>query len=96
MTKPVKKEPGGKNTPQKKKKGQTTDQLMQMHLQDKDHTITAEDIETLDLELGHPDRTPPPPETIVPSEDDRSEEEKKAAKEDLENKHITPWDVLSG
>lgn len=96
MNKPVKKEADGKNTPQKKKKGKTTNQLMHMHLQDKDHTITAEDIESLDLNLGHPQTTPPPPELLVPSEDDRPEEEKKAAKEELEKKQITPWDVLGG
>ncbi len=94
MSKPVKSEPVEKKTPPKKKNGKTTKQLMDMHMHDKNHTISAEDIENLDLNLGHPETVPPPPETILPSEDDRPEEEKKSTNKDAENKKITPWDLL--
>jgi hypothetical protein len=95
MTKPVKKSTSGKNIPQKNKKGNTTGQLMQIHLQNKDHVITDEDIENLDLNLSHADSTPPPPELLQPSKDERSEEEIAKAKEDGDRK-VTPWDVLGG
>ncbi|NOT52295.1 MAG: hypothetical protein HOP10_13575 [Chitinophagaceae bacterium] len=96
MTNPKKANSPEKNTPQKRKKGKTTKQLMHLHLQDKAHTITAEDIETLDLNLDHPDRTPPPPEELLPSKDDRPEEEKSEDIDQKEHKITTPWDIIGG
>ncbi len=96
MANPIKKNSAEKNTPQKRKKGKTTKQLMDIHLKDKNHTITDEDIRNLDLKLGHPDTAPMPPEAIIPSADDRSEEEKLPKDEDLGKKKINTWDVLGG
>lgn len=91
MSKPVKNSAGEKDLPQKKKKGKTTEQLMHIHMQDKNHTITAEDIENLDLKLEQPeeitDFTP-----NLPSEDDG----KTPQNADDGKKHITPWDVIEG
>jgi hypothetical protein len=96
MTSPSKANPPEKNTPRKGKKGKTTDQLMHQHLQDKGHTITDEDIESLDLNLGHPTKKLQDPEKLIPEKDDRPEEEKKPDNGGPEHKKKSTWDVLGG
>ena len=83
-----------KNAPAKKKKGKTTKQLMAIHMQDKEHKITSEDIENLDLNLEHVEKDPPPvditpDDLVVPGNQDGSKDS------DDHPKHVTPWDVIS-
>ena len=94
MSKSVKKTSPEKIAPAKKKSGKTTKQLMAIHMQDKEHKITAEDIENLDLNLEHVEKNPPPVD--VTPEDLEIPENPDAPKDDDEHKkHVTPWDVIS-
>jgi len=93
MNKPKKTSPGKSPAP-KKKNGKTTKQLMRIHLQDKGHKITDEDIENLDLDLDHVEKDPAPvdvtPEDLVVPENPDAPKDG-----DEHKKHITPWDVIS-
>lgn len=89
MNKPVKNNPGEKNMPQKKRKGKTTDQLMQEHLQNKDHKITGEAIESLDLKLDRPEKITDFTPNLPPKED-------KETDASGDKGHITPWNILEG
>jgi len=93
MSKPVKKASPDKNASPKKKKGKTTQQLMDIHMQDKNHKITTEDIEDLDLKLDHVDKNPAPVD--VTPEDLEVPVDPDAPKDNEEHKkHVTPWDVI--
>ena len=76
-----------KATPAKSKKGLTTKQLRDKHLKDKDHVITDEEIENLELGLNRPDRSTSHTPNIPNSEERPKDEDK-------DKKMVTPWDVL--
>ena len=76
-----------KKNPQKRSKGKTVKQLRDLHLKNKDHIITTEEIKNLDLELNNPEReTSHTPD--IPNDNQRPKDEDKDAK------MITPWDVV--
>lgn len=76
-----------KKTPLKRLKGKTVKQLRDIHLKDKSHVITTEEIKDLDLELNNPDAsTSHTPEILNDTERPKDEEK--------DEKMITPWDVI--
>jgi len=76
-----------KKVPQKRSNGKTVKQLKELHLKDKNHVITTEEIKNLDLELNTPEReTSHTPD--IPNDSQRPKDE------DKDSKMITPWDVV--
>ena len=76
-----------KKTSEKRSKGKTVKQLRDLHLKNKSHVITTEEIKNLDLELNKPDEsTSHTPD--IPNDSERPKDE------DKDPKMITPWDVM--
>jgi len=76
-----------KKTPQKRSKGKTVKQLKDLHLKDKNHVFTTEEIKNVDLELNNPDTsTSHTPE--IPNDTERPKDE------DKDEKIITPWNLV--
>ena len=71
----------------KTKKTKTVKALRDRHLKNKDHVITDQDLQDLDLELGHPDRS----STHTPELPSKSQRPKD---EDKDPKRVTPWDLI--
>ena len=76
-----------KRIPLKKTGAKTVKQLKDLHLKDKNHVITNEEIKNLDLNLNNPEtetsHTPNIPNT-----------RKRPKDEDKDEKTITPWDIV--
>jgi hypothetical protein len=76
-----------KNPPGKSKKKITIKQLRDKHMKDKNHVITDDEINALDLETNAPDRSSSHTPEIENTEDRPKDEDK-------DKKMVTPWDVL--
>ena len=85
------KKPAGKkdakNISPKKTKGKTVKQLRDLHLKDKNHVITNEELKNLKLELNNPD-------TSTAHTPDIPDDSKRPKDEDKDPKMITPWDLI--
>ena len=75
-----------KKLPQKRSNGKTVKQLKELHLKDKNHVITDEELKNLELNLNNP-------ETDTSHTPDISNNSKRPKDEDKDSKMITPWDV---
>ena len=62
-------------------------QLKDIHMNDKSHIMTDEELKDLDLNLSHPD-------TSTSHTPDIPEGEERPKDEDKDPKKITPWDLI--
>ena len=75
-------------TPPKKRKRTTVKELVDKHMKDKNHVITDEEINNLDLDLDHPD-------TETSHVPDIPDDKNRPKDEDKDPKIITPWDTIA-
>ena len=80
-------EKDGKGFPKKKKKGMTVKQLRDIHLKDKDHVITDQEMKDLELDLTVPD-------TSTAHTPEIADDKERPKDEDKDPKIITPWDTI--
>ncbi|MEQ1678097.1 MAG: hypothetical protein ABL876_15420 [Chitinophagaceae bacterium] len=69
------------------KKGSTTKQLRDLHLKDKSHIVTDEEIKNLDISINNAD-------TSTSHTPDIADDDKRPKDEDKDPEIITPWDLI--
>ncbi len=70
-----------------KKKGTTTKQLRDLHLKDKNHIVTDEEMKNLEIHTDAPD-------TSTSHTPDIADDDKRPKDEDKDPEIITPWDLI--
>jgi hypothetical protein len=70
-----------------KKKGKTVKQLRDLHMRDRNHIITNEEMQSLELDTDNP-------HTNTSHTPDISDDSERPKDEDKDPKIITPWDLV--